>query len=76
MRFPIREMCPEVIWIGSWGDCQLRSPKRISVLPSPVALERTTSSALGKIVHMIIEAHMELTPIVANNFLVFEAVSA
>lgn len=67
VRFPIREMWPEVIWIGSWGDCQLRSPKRISVLPSPVAFESTTNSALGKIVHRIIEKHKELTPIHASN---------
>ena len=76
MRFPIREMCPVEIVIGSWLAGHETMPKRNSVLPSPFALVNVTSSWVGKSVHKTIQAHMELTPIVANNFLVFEAVSA
>jgi len=76
VRFPIREMCPVEIEIGSWLAGQEMIPKNNSVLPSPFALVNVTNSCVGKRVHKTIQAHIELTPIVANNFLVFEAVSA
>jgi len=69
-------MWPVEIVIGSWLAGHERIPKNNSVLPSPLALVNVTNSWVGKSVHKTIQAHMELTPIVANNFLVLEAVSA